>query len=57
MEKDLQTFIYIFKALQQEERDHPVTESIDPEDLLNLLDLSLGDEPMGDEAFNEILKE
>lgn len=57
MEKDLQTFIYIFKALQQEERDHPVTESIDPENLLKLLDLSLGDEPMGDEAFNEILKE
>ncbi len=56
IEKDLQTFIHIFKALQQEEKDHPVTESIDPEDLLKQLDLSLADEPMADDVFNANLK-
>ncbi len=56
MEKDLQTFIHIFKALQQEEKDCPVTESVDPEDLLKQLDLSLADEPMANDAFNENLK-
>lgn len=57
IEKDLQTFAHIFKALQQEERDNPVTKSIEPEALLQQLDLSLGDEPMDEDAFNANLKE
>lgn len=57
IEKDLQTFSHIFKALQQEERDNPVTESIEPEALLQQLDLSLGDEPMDEDMFNANLKE
>ncbi|MCK5904645.1 MAG: aminotransferase class V-fold PLP-dependent enzyme [Gammaproteobacteria bacterium] len=56
MEKDLQTFTEIFKALRQDEIDNPLAESIEPEELLKQLDLSLGDEPMEDDAFNENLK-
>ncbi|MEE9302862.1 MAG: aminotransferase class V-fold PLP-dependent enzyme, partial [Thiotrichaceae bacterium] len=55
--KDLQTFTDIFEALRQDEIDNPVTENVDPEVLFEQLDLSLGDEPMADEAFNENLKE
>ncbi len=57
IEKDLQTFTHIFEALRQDEIDHPVAESIAPEELLKQLDLSLGDEPMDDEAFNANLKQ
>ncbi len=55
--KDLQTFTDIFEALRQDEIDNPVTESVDPEVLFEQLDLSLGDEPMADDAFNANLKE
>ncbi len=57
IEKDLQTFTEIFKALRQDEIDNPLAESIEPEELLKQLDLSLGDEPMADDAFNANLKE
>jgi sulfinoalanine decarboxylase/sulfinoalanine decarboxylase/aspartate 1-decarboxylase len=57
IEKDLQTFTHIFDALRQDEIDNPLAESIEPEALLKILDLSLGDEPMPDDAFNENLKE
>ncbi|MCK5895616.1 MAG: aminotransferase class V-fold PLP-dependent enzyme [Cocleimonas sp.] len=57
IEKDLQTFSHIFKALRQDEIDHPLSESIEPDELLTLLDISLSDEPMPDDAFNKNLKE
>jgi sulfinoalanine decarboxylase/sulfinoalanine decarboxylase/aspartate 1-decarboxylase len=57
IEKDLQTFNQIFKALRQDEIDNPLTEPIEPDELLKQLDLSLGDEAMDDEAFNKNLME
>lgn len=57
IEKDLQTFTQIFKALRQDEADNPLSEAIEPEALLKQLDLSLGDEPMEDDAFNKNLME
>lgn len=57
MEKDLETFVDIFTALQQDEIDNPVTKVIDAKKLFETLDLSLTDEPMTDEAFNVTLKE
>jgi len=56
MEKDLQTFTYIFKALLQDEIDNPVTSTLDPESMFKQLDIALSDEPMSDDAFNENLK-
>jgi sulfinoalanine decarboxylase/sulfinoalanine decarboxylase/aspartate 1-decarboxylase len=57
IETDLQTFTHIFEALRQDEIDNPLSEAIEPEALLKQLDLSLGDEPMEDDAFNKNLKE
>lgn len=56
MENDIQTFVNIFKALQEDETHHPVTEYVEAEELFKRLDLSLNEDGIPDSEFNHILQ-
>jgi len=56
IKKDLETFIEIFAALRQDEKNNPVTKVHEAEALFQSLNLALRDEPMSDEDFTETLQ-
>ncbi len=57
IKNDIQTFVNIFSALEEDELQTPVTKSVESEVLFEQLDLALSDEGMEDEAFNKTLKD
>lgn len=57
MQKSLDRFNRIVQDLLKDEKKHPVTEYISAEELFNKLDLSLEDEAISDENFEQVLKE
>ncbi len=57
VQKDLDTFNSIFSALLQDEIDNPMSKTMDGEVLFKKLDLSLNDNPLPDDEFNEALKD
>jgi len=57
IKKDLESFNLIVASLLKNEKEHPVTEKIEPDLLFEKLDLSLREEPISEEEFLKILQD
>ena len=57
LNNDLALFNELVEVLLNDEKNNPVADRIDPEQLYSTVDLSLNDDPMVDEAFKGVLKD
>ncbi len=56
MDRLLEEFISLSRRLMSEEKEHPVAPHVPSKDIPQVMDLKLGDEPLSDDQFLEILE-